>query len=84
MWSDPSFKSAALTSAAIIGERESNRFRFGAAVAESIRAVLFRPVSAAAIAWGSHPYAPLFALRYGRRGNVVSALRKKTGLRGLD
>jgi hypothetical protein len=83
MWSDPTFKARALASAAIAGERESNRFRFGQAVSESLRSLLFRPVSAAAMACGSHPYAPLFALRYGRRGNVVSALRRKTGLTAL-
>ncbi len=83
IWSDPTFKTRALASAAVAGERESNRFRFGQAVSESLRSLLFRPVSAAAMACGSHPYAPLFALRYGRRGNVVNALRRKTGLKAI-
>lgn len=83
MASDTSFKARALTSAALAGERECNRFRFGTAAGESIRALLFRPLGAAAIACGAHPYAPVFALRYGRRGNVVNALRRKTGLRAI-
>ena len=44
---------------------------------------MFRPASAAALAVGAHPYAPLIALRHGRRGNLVSALRTRTGLAGL-
>jgi glycosyltransferase involved in cell wall biosynthesis len=83
MWSDSSFKAEAMASAALAGERELNRFRFGAAVRESLRAVLFRPLGAAAMACGVHPYAPVHALRYGGRGNVVNALRKRTGLKAI-
>ena len=80
--SAPGFGEAALERAAIAGERETNRFRFGAAAA-ALRGLVFRPASAAALAVGAHPYAPLIALRHGRRGNLVSALRTRTGLAGL-
>jgi hypothetical protein len=83
MWSDPSFKLEAMTSAALTGEREINRFRFGEACGASVRALVFRPLAAAAMACGIHPHAPVHALRYGRRGNVVNALRKKTGLKPI-
>jgi len=76
----PGFREAALERAAIAGERETNRFRFGQAVASALRGLVFRPASAAALAVGAHPYAPLVALRHGRRGNLVSALRTRTGL----
>ncbi|MEO5819117.1 MAG: glycosyltransferase family A protein [Vicinamibacteraceae bacterium] len=76
----PGFREAALERAAITGERETNRFRFGQAIGAAIRGLVFRPVSAAALALGAHPYAPLLALRHGRRGNLVSALRSRTGL----
>ena len=79
----PGFREAAFERAAIAGERETNRFRFGQAVASALRGLMFRPASAAALAVGAHPYAPLFALRYGRRGNLVSALRTRTGLERL-
>ena len=57
--------------------------RFGRAILESLRGVLFRPAAAAAVAVGAHPYAPYFALRHGRRGNLVSAIRRQSGLDGL-
>ena len=41
-------------------------------VGRGLRSLILRPVYAAAMALGAHPYAPLFALRYGRRGNLVS------------
>ena len=78
--SAPGFREAALERAAIAGERETNRFRFGRAAAAALRGLVFRPASAAALAVGAHPYAPLIALRHGRRGNLVSALRTRTGL----
>jgi glycosyltransferase involved in cell wall biosynthesis len=81
--SAPGFREAALERAAIAGERETNRFRFGRAAAAALRGLVFRPASAAALAVGAHPYAPLIALRHGRRGNLVSALRTRTGLAGL-
>ena len=76
----PGFREAALERAAIAGERETNRFRFGQSATAALRGLLFRPVSAGALAVGAHPYAPLLALRHGRRGNLVSALRTRTGL----
>jgi len=79
----PGFREAALQQAAISGERESNRFRFGDAIVPALRAVLTRPANAAAMAMGAHPHAILFALRHGRRGNLVSHLRRHTGLDGL-
>lgn len=78
------FRESALERAAIAGERETNRFRFGQAAAAALRGFAFRPVSAAALAVGAHPYALLAALRHGRRGNLVSALRARTGLAGLQ
>lgn len=80
MRDDPRFRDVALGLAAVSGERETNRFRFGEAVRGTLAALAFRPVSAAARALGVHPYAPYFALRHGRRGNVVSAIRRKSGL----
>jgi hypothetical protein len=77
------FREAALERAAIAGERESNRFRFGVSLASTLRALVVRPANAAAMAVGAHPHAILFALRHGRRGNLVSHLRRHTGLDGL-
>ncbi len=76
---NPRFRETAIESAAIAGEREANRYKVGRA----LRSLVARPVYAAAIALGIHPYAPYFALRYGRRGNLVSALRRRTGLKKL-
>lgn len=83
MRDNPHFRDEALALAAVAGERETNRYRFGMAWVESLRALAFRPSSAAALALGVHPHAPFFALRHGRRGNLVSALRRRTGLGGL-
>jgi hypothetical protein len=80
---EPGFREAALERAAIAGERETNRFRFGQAAAAALLGLAFRPLSAAALLVGTHPYAPLLALRHGRRGNLVSALRRRTGLSRL-
>lgn len=80
MRDDPRFRDEALAAAALHGERESNRLRFGMSLGDTLRALAFRPVGAAALALGSHPHAPFFALRYGRRGSLVNTLRKKTGL----
>ena len=70
------FRETALESAAIAEEREASRYKVGRA----LRSLVVRPVYAAAIALGIHPYTPYFALRYGRRGNLVSVLRRRTGL----
>jgi hypothetical protein len=83
MQMNPRFRAAALESASVAGEREANRYRFGQAWFESVRALLYRPVSAAAVRMGVHPNAPYFALRYGRKGNLISATRRRTGLQGL-
>jgi len=83
MLTDPQFRHHATASAALTGERAANAFRFGAAWREGLRALAFRPLAAAAIALGVHPYAPFSALRYGRRGNLVSAIRRQGGLAGL-
>lgn len=80
MHDDPHFRDEALRLAAIEGERTANRYRFGVSWTESLRAMAFRPVAAAAMAMGHHPYAPFFALRHGRRGNVVNAIRRRSGL----
>lgn len=76
MQNTPRFRETAIEKAAIAGEREANRYKVGRA----LRSLVVRPVYAAAIAMGVHPYAPFFALRHGRRGNLVSSLRRKTGL----
>lgn len=83
MRAEPGFRAAALASAALTGERDANTYRFGMRWGESLRALAFRPVAAAAMALGVHPYAPFAALRYGRRGNLVSAIRRQTGLPAL-
>ena len=56
-WPRPASAKRALERAAIAGERETNRFRFGQAAAAALRGLLFRPASAAALAVGAHPYA---------------------------
>lgn len=76
MWSDPGFRETALHHAAVAGEREARRYRLGRA----LRSLVVRPMTAAAMRVGVHPYAPYFALRYGRRGNLVNAIRRRTGL----
>jgi glycosyltransferase involved in cell wall biosynthesis len=83
MRANPGFREAALEIAAIAGERETNRHRFGRAWPVALRALLFRPASAAAIRVGVHPLAPYFALRHGRRGNLINAIRRRTGVRPL-
>ena len=83
MHEQPGFRDRAMASAALSAERELNRYRFGASWTEGLRALLFRPIAALALAAGVHPYAPLAALRYGRRGGLVSAIRRRTGLAGL-
>jgi hypothetical protein len=83
MRDDRGFRAHALALAAIEGERMANRFRFGQSLSDLLQAMAFRPVSAAAVALGVHPYAPWFALRHGRRGNVVSMVRRRSGLDAL-
>ncbi len=80
---EPGFRERALERAAIAGERETNRFRFGQAAAAALLGLAFRPASAAALAIGAHPYALFMAVRHGRRGNLVSTLRARTGLSRL-
>jgi len=46
MRSDPAFRGEALELAAVAGEREVNRFRFGTTLPALVRAMLFRPVGA--------------------------------------
>jgi glycosyltransferase involved in cell wall biosynthesis len=79
MRDNPRFRDDALAVAAIAGEREANRFRMGRAWRGALGGLVFRPASALAIALGVHPYAPYFALRYGRRGNLIRAFRRQTG-----
>ena len=77
---NPRFRDTAIEIAAIAGEREANRYKVGRA----LRSLVVRPVGAAAISLGIHPYAPFFALRYGRRGNLVNALRRRGGVGEAD
>jgi glycosyltransferase involved in cell wall biosynthesis len=70
------FRERALASAAVEAEREAREYRLGRA----LRSLVARPIAAAAARAGYHPYAPLFALRHGRRGNMVNAIRRRTGL----
>jgi glycosyltransferase involved in cell wall biosynthesis len=79
MRDNPRFRDDALEVAAIAGEREANRFRMGRAWWGALGALVFRPASALAIGLGVHPYAPYFALRHGRRGNMIRAFRRRTG-----
>jgi glycosyltransferase involved in cell wall biosynthesis len=76
MRDSPGFRERALSAAAINAEQEVNLYRVGRA----LRSLLVRPITAAAIRLGVHPYTPFFALRYGRRGNLVNAIRRQTGL----
>lgn len=73
---NPRFRETALERAAIHGAREASRYKVGRA----LRSLVVRPVYATALALGIHPYAPYKLLRYGRRGNFVSAVRRVTGL----
>lgn len=83
MRADAAFRETALERAALTGERDANAVRFGHARLGPLRGWVFRPVAAAAMALGLHPHAPYFALRHGRRGNLVSAVRRRSGLDGL-
>lgn len=83
MYEQPGFRDRALANAALTGDRDVNGYRFGVSWLAGLRALLFRPVAAVAMAAGVHPYAPFVALRYGRRGSLVSAIRRKIGLSGL-
>ena len=79
MRDNPRFRDVALADAAITGEREANRFRMGRSWGRTLVALAYRPAGALAIALGVHPYAPYFALRHGRRGNMIRAFRRHTG-----
>jgi hypothetical protein len=83
MVNNPRFRDTALEIAAIAGERETNRFRFGRSWSTAIRSLMFRPASAVALYFGVHPSALYFALRHGRRGNLINAMRRRTGLSEL-
>lgn len=80
MRTDPGFRHTAVRMAAIATEAEANRYRFGGAWLENARALLFRPMSRAAIALGFHPLALFYAVRYGPRGNLINAVRRRAGL----
>ena len=81
---EPGFRAAALEQAAIAGERQVNQFRYGLSPLAAVAGVLLRPLAALAMAVGTHPHAPLLAVRYGRRGGLVSTLRQRTGLARLS
>ncbi len=83
MHTDLGFRERMLELAAFEGERAANRVRFGRSWLDAMRGLLFRPIGAVAMALGTHPYAPYLALRHGRRGNLVSAIRRQSGLGGL-
>ncbi len=83
MRTDPGFRHAALAAASVAGEREANRYRYGRSWLTGMRALVYAPVSAVAMRLGIHPNAPFFALRYGRRGNLINAIRRRTGLKNL-
>ncbi len=80
---DPEFRHTALELASVAGEQEANRYRFGRSWLHGLRALAYAPVSAAAMRLGAHPNAPYFALRYGRRGNLINAIRRSTGLKDI-
>ena len=74
-----SFRERALARAAVDAEREARRYRIG----RDLRSLVARPLAAVAERLGYHPYAPVFALRHGRRGSMVNAVRRRTGLGNL-
>ncbi len=76
MRDDARFRERALAIAAVAAEQEAGRYRLWRA----LRALVVRPITATAMRMGVHPYAPMFALRYGRRGNLVNTIRRQTGL----
>ena len=80
MRDNPRFRDQALEIAAGTGERECNRYRLSHAIPEALRSLIARPAAAAAMSLGMHPYTPYFALRHGRRGNLVDAIRRRGGL----
>lgn len=80
---DPAFRTTAFERAALGGERDANGVRFGLAPLKAAKGWAFRSVAALSMACGLHPHAPYAALRHGRRGNLVSAIRRDSGLDGL-
>jgi glycosyltransferase involved in cell wall biosynthesis len=74
------FRERALAIAAVEGEREARQYRLG----RDMRSLVARPIAAVSQRLGWHPYAPLYALRHGRRGNLVNAARHRTGLGKLS
>jgi len=80
MRTNPRFREEALEAAALSGERQANQQRFGRSWPTTLRGLIFRPVSAMAIRAGVHPLAPYVALRHGRRGNLINAIRRRTGI----
>lgn len=74
------FREDALEAAALAGERQTNEARFGRSWPIALRGLIFKPVSAMAIRAGVHPLAPYVALRHGRRGNLINAIRRHTGI----
>lgn len=83
MHADPHFRETMLALAARAGERAANRVRFGHEWFGATAGLLFRLASAAAMRFGTHPFVPYFALRHGRRGNLIGAIRCRSGLGGL-
>ncbi|ODS51843.1 MAG: hypothetical protein ABS36_18900 [Acidobacteria bacterium SCN 69-37] len=80
MREDPrGLREQALASAAVEGEREARAYRLGRA----LLSLVGRPLASVAERLGYHPYAPLFALRHGRRGNLVNTIRRTNGLSRL-
>lgn len=80
MHDDPMFRERVLAHAATQAELDAREYRLGRAV----RSVFVRPIVTAAMALGFHPNAPIFALRYGRRGNLVNTIRRRTGLSNMS
>lgn len=73
---DPRFRERALANAAMNLDLEIRRY----SLRRAMRSLLIRSIAAITMRLGFHPNTLLFALRYGRRGNVVNAMRRRTGL----
>jgi glycosyltransferase involved in cell wall biosynthesis len=81
MQTNARFREMALEIAAIESARSANRYGFGRPWHNAIRSSIFRHAGGLAMRLGVHPLALYVALRYGRRGNLINARRRYTGLR---
>jgi len=81
MQTNPRFREIALEIAAMGSARNASRYGFGRPWHKAIGLTIFRQAGGLATRLGVHPFALYAAVRYGRRGNLINAMRRYTGLR---